>query len=138
MVVDAGDPPRPVVLETRHAERMEIRLNPFDRVGPFEDIRRRLGALHAKAAVYLSITGFADVDAMGTTEQKFDEEIKRLESEPNVVEVISRWREAGEIMRNELFKRLNERLNATEMSGEDRTAVREMVIDALTETIHAD
>ena len=94
--------------------------------------------MRPKAAAYLSVTGYADVDAMGTTEREFDEAIKRFESEPMVVEVASRWREVGAILQNELFKRVNDHLDSEDMTDEHRTAVRDMVIDALTETLHED
>jgi DNA repair exonuclease SbcCD nuclease subunit len=138
VVVDAGEPPRPVPLDTAHAEPVEVRVSPFDSVGPFDEIKRRLEALHPKAAAYLSVTGYADVDAMGTTEREFDEAIKRFESEPMVAEVASRWREVGAILRNEMFKRINDHLDSEDMTDEHRTTVRNMVIDALTETLHAD
>lgn len=138
IVVDAGEPPRPLSLDTVHAEAVEVRLNPFDRVGPAEEIRRRLKTLHPKAAVYLSVDGFADVSALGMTEEELHRAIKDFESQPRVVEVVSRWREVGDILQNELFKRIEDRLNAMETTEEQREAVRNMVIDALTETIHAD
>lgn len=138
VIIDAGEPPRPLSLDTVHAEPVEINLNPFDRVGPTEEIRRRLKDLHPKAAVYLSVGGFADVSALGTTEKELDRMIRDFESEPQVVEVVSRWREVGDILQNELFKKIEERLNSMGTNEEHRTAVREMVIDAFTETIHAD
>jgi DNA repair exonuclease SbcCD nuclease subunit len=138
VVIDAGEPPRPMVLDTVHAEPVEIKLNPFDRVGPAEEIRRRLKDLHPKAAVYLSVGGFADVSALAMTEKELERVIRDFESEPQVVEVVSRWREVGDILQNELFKRIEEQLSTMETTEEHRVAVREMVIDALTETIHAD
>lgn len=138
IVVDTGEPPRPTPLDTRHVERVEIRLNPFDRVGPFDEIRRRLERLHPKAAVYLSVGGFVDVEVLGTTEWDFAAEIKKFEGERNVVSVAGRWREVGEILHHGLFERVNAHLRTSEMADERREAVREMVIDAMTETIHAD
>jgi DNA repair exonuclease SbcCD nuclease subunit len=138
VVVDAGEPPRPVPLDTAHAERVEVRLNPFDRVGPFEEIKRRLENLHPKAAAYLSVTGYTDVEAMGTTEREFAEAIKRFESERQVVEVSSAYRDVSAILQNEMFKRINDHINSGDIPDEHREAVRNMVIDALTETIHAD
>lgn len=138
IVVDAGEPPRPTPLDTHHAERVDIRLNPFDRVQPFDDIRRRLESLHPKAAAYLSVGGFVDVEALGMTEREFAVAVKQYETEPGVVEVTSPWRDVGDILHHELFKRVDEHLRAAELGDEHREAVREMVIDAMTETIHAD
>ena len=47
-------------------------------------------------------------------------------------------REVGAILQNELFKRVNDHLDSEDMTDEHRTAVRDMVIDALTETLHED
>lgn len=138
VVVDAGEPPRPVPLDTRHAEHVEIVLNPFDRVGPSAVIERRLGELHAGAEVYLSVSGFADLEAMQTTERDFEEQIRKFESNPAVVEVSSRWRDAGDILRNELFRKFNEQLALEKAPENHRRRMREMVIDALTEIVHAD
>jgi exonuclease SbcD len=138
VVVDAGEPPRPVTLDTAHAEELDIRLNPFDRVAPADEIRRRLEGLHPRAAAYLDVGGFADVVTMGTTEKDLHESIKRFESYPQVAEVRSHWRDVGEILHNEMFRRISDQLDAAEMSGDHREAVREMVIDAMTETMHAD
>ena len=105
---------------------------------PFDGIRRQLRTLHPKAAAYLTVEGFVDVEALGTTEREFNEAIKRFEEEPQVVAVESRWREVGDILHHELFRRDNQHLTAAELSDENRSAIREMVIDAMTETIHAD
>jgi DNA repair exonuclease SbcCD nuclease subunit len=138
VVVDAGEPPRPVPLETRHAENVEIVLNPFDRVGPAGTIQRRLEELDERAAVYLSIKGFADLDAMDTTEKEFDAEIRKFESNPAVVEVVAQWRDVGDILRNELFRKFNEHLGAEDVPENHRKRMREMVVDALTEIVYAD
>jgi len=138
ILIDGGEPPRPVPLDTVHAEPVTIRLNPFDRVSPADEIRRRLEGLHPKAAAYLSVGGFADVSAMGTTEKDLEGSIKQFELDPKVAEVASRWREVGDILHNELFRRINERLNADDIPDASKEAVREMVIDAMSETIHAD
>ena len=75
---------------------------------------------------------------MGITERELDESIREFESDPRVAEVTGRWREVGEILQHELFLRVNEQLNQVEMTDEQRDAVREMVIDSMTETLHAD
>ncbi len=138
VVIDAGEPPRPVPLDTAHAESVDIVLNPFDRVVPTDNIRRRLEELHPGAAVYLTVSGFADVDALGKTEKEFDEEIRQFESLPGVKEFNSRWREVGDILRNELFRKFNERLADEDAPEIHRRMMREMVIDSLTEIINAD
>jgi DNA repair exonuclease SbcCD nuclease subunit len=138
IIVDAGEPPRPVPLDTVHAERVEVSLKPLDRVDPTLDIHRRLANLHPKAKAYLSVGGYADVEAMGTTEKELSESIKRFESDTKVAEVVSRWRDVGDILQHELFRRINEQLRTSEAGDEHTGAIREMVIDALTETIHAD
>jgi DNA repair exonuclease SbcCD nuclease subunit len=138
IVVDAGEPPRPVPLDTVHAELVDIRINPLDRVDPAGEIRRRLDDLHPRVRAYLTVGGYADVDAMGTTEKELSESIRRFDSDPRVAEVVARWRDVGDILQHELFRRINERLRAREADEEHTIAIREMVIDALTETIHAD
>lgn len=138
VVVDTGEPPRPIPLDTVHVEPVEIRLNPFDRVGPAEEIRRRLKNLHEKAAVSLTVEGFADVAALGMTEKELERSIREFETNPQVFEVASQWREVGHILENQLFKRIEERLKTMDATEEHRRVVREMVIDAFTETIHAD
>lgn len=138
IVVDAGEAPRPVPLDTVHAERLELRLDPFGRADPIDEIRRRLDGLHPKARAYLTVAGYADVDALGTTEKELGESIQRFEQDPRVAKVHSRWRDVGEILRHDLFRRVDEQLQAMEADGKHAEAVREMVIDALAETIHED
>jgi DNA repair exonuclease SbcCD nuclease subunit len=137
VVIDAGEPPRPFPLDTVHAERVDVKLNPFDRVGPSEEIRRRLATLHPQAMAYLTVGGYADVEALGTTERDLEATIRSFESEPRVAEVASKWREVGFILQNGLFKRIDGQLRKIEMTEDDRNAVREMVIDAMTETVNA-
>jgi len=138
VIVDAGEPPRPVPLDTAHAERVEVQLNPFERLDPTSEIRRRLDNLHPMATAYLSVGGYADVEAMGTTEKGLNDSIKSFETDARVAEVVSRWRDVGDILHHELFRRINEQLGTLEVGAEHTKAIREMVIDALTETIHAD
>ena len=138
VVIDPGEPPRPVSLQTAHAEAVEVIIKPFDRVAPVDEIRRRLDLLPAGAAAYLTVGGFADVEAMGTTERALDESIRGFESDPRVAEVDRRWRDVGEILQHELFRRVDEQLKQARLTDEEKEAVREMVIDSMTEAIHAD
>lgn len=138
VVVDAGEPPKPVTLDTVHAERLEVRLSPLDSGDPTEEIRRQLDGLHPKALVYLTVGGFVDVEAMGTTERALAESIERLAADDRVVEVSSRWRGVGDILQHELFRRFESHLKDSDTTDVDAEAIREMVIDAMMEAIHAD
>jgi DNA repair exonuclease SbcCD nuclease subunit len=138
VVVDAGEPPRPVPLDTVHVERVGVVVKPFDRVTPEAEIRRRLDSLHPKAKVYLTVDGYADVDAMKTTERELSASIRQFESDPRVVETTSRWRSVGDIMQHQLFSRFEAHLEEADTPGDHKDAVREMVIDALAEAIDAD
>jgi len=44
----------------------------------------------------------------------------------------------GAILNNELFKRFNALVEGSELAAAERGAVRDMVIDAFTETMHED
>jgi exonuclease SbcD len=138
ILVDSGEPPRPIPLDTVHAESVEVRLRPSGALDPAAEIRRRLDRLHPKALAYLRVVGYADVEALGTTEKDLAESLSRFESNERVAEVASRWRDVSEILQHELFRRIDRQLGSVEASDEHKEAIREMVIEAMTEAIHAD
>jgi hypothetical protein len=127
-----------VPLDTVHAEKVDVRINPLDRVDPTAEIRRRLEKLHPKATVYLTVGGYADVEAMGTTEKDLSESIKQFESDDRVADVVSRWSSVGDILQHELFRRINDQLRTLDADEAHIGAIRNLVIDAMTETVHAD
>lgn len=137
-LVEPGAPPRPVTLDTHHAVSIDVRLDPFATGDPVENIRALLREVHPKAAVYLSVTGFADVARTGRTEAQFEAALRGFENEGAVRTVGTRWRDVGAILENELFKRFNAILGETELGAPEREAVREMVIDAFAEAMHED
>jgi DNA repair exonuclease SbcCD nuclease subunit len=137
-LVETGKPPQAVALDTHHVVDMEVHLNPLDRADPLEEIRGRVSRLHPKAAVYLSVGGFANLDALEMTEKEFEEALRRFENEGPVAQLTTKWRDVSAILDNELFRRFNARLEETDLSARDRDALRDMVIDAFTETMHED
>ncbi len=137
-LVDPGKPPQAVTVDTHHVVDMDFRLKPFDQVNPLEEIRNHVNHVHPKAALYMTVGGFTNLDALGMSEKEFEEAVKRFENEARVAEVATKWRDVSAIMDNELFKRFNERLDVSELSAPDRETLRDMVIDAFTETMHED
>jgi len=137
-LVEPGVPPQPLPLDTYHAAGIDVRLDPFDASDPIENIRTLLRDVHPKAALYLSVSGFADLARLGRTEAEFEEALRQIENEQAVAEVSRRWRDVGAILNNELFKRFNALVEGSELALAERGAVRDMVIDASTETMHED
>lgn len=137
-LVETGKPPQPVAVDTRHVVDMDIRLKPFERANPVETVRRHLGGIHPKAAVYLTVGGFTNLGAMGMTEKEFEATVRQFENEDSVEEVVTKWQDVSSILDNELFKRFRERLDDSELSPQNRETIQDMVIDAFTETIHED
>lgn len=136
--VETGKPPRPVPLDTFHYVEVDVVLNPFDRIDPIADIRRRLSGVHPKAAVYLTVRGFVDPEALGLTEKEFDAAVRRFEGDAVVKEVVRSWRDVSAVMENELFKTFAARLQESGLTPELKSTVRDMVIDAMMETMHED
>jgi DNA repair exonuclease SbcCD nuclease subunit len=137
-LVETGTTPQAVAVDTRHVIDMDIRLEPFASSNPLETIRRRVRDVHPKAAVYLTVSGFPNLDAMGMTEREFEEAVRRFETEDHVEEVTTRWQDVSAILDNELFKRFRTRLHDSEPPPRNLEKLQDMVIDAFTETMHED
>jgi DNA repair exonuclease SbcCD nuclease subunit len=135
-LVETGKPPQPVAIDTLHAVELDVRLDPFESSNPLDDIRALLRDVHPQAAVYLNVSGFANVEKMGQTEAGFESEIRQFANENSVRTITTRWRDVGAILDHELFKRFNARLEDSPVPLEDRETMRAMVIDAFTETLH--
>jgi len=138
VLVEIGQAPQPVALDTRHYEEVTVTLNPFDGRNPLDEIRARIESVHPKAVVRLSLEGFVNAESLGMTETAFGAEVQALVSGAHVADVEQRWRDVSEILEHELFRRFLARLEAGQLPDEERARVREMMMDALMETIHAD
>ena len=80
-LIEPGAPPRPVAINTYHAVGVDFRLDPFSTGDPIETIRARLRDVHPKAAVYLSVSGFADVARTRRTEAEFEAALRGFEND---------------------------------------------------------
>ncbi len=134
---EVGGDPKRRLLETHHVEAVQVRLSLSDRTHPVDRIASRLEACHSMAEIHLTVSGYVDLEAMGKRETDFAEAIEALRT-PQVASIQQTWRDVGEILQNDIYKRFAARLEATDLPDERKADVRDLVFDAFSEAMHAD
>lgn len=135
--VNPGDAPVAVPVDTFHALNVNILLSPFEDTHPVEQVERALSDLHPRAEAWVTVGGFASLARVGMTETEFHEAVQQVTARYNVRELDSRWSDVADILENELFKRFDKKLRASVVSDEEREAVRDLVVRAMTEASYA-
>ncbi len=133
-VVETGEPPSALPLDTHHYEPVDIRFTPTATEHPFTRVERELSALPAGASALVDIHGFVDLAAHGMTEVEFQAGLKqacaRFPCDSVTTDACS---DVGAILAGDLFRRFETKLGDTVLGDEERAQVREMMIRALME-----
>ncbi|NIM20298.1 MAG: DNA repair exonuclease [Candidatus Latescibacteria bacterium] len=132
-----GDPPKAEPLDTHHFETIEVRLNPVETGNAIETIKSRISSCHEAAKVSLTISGHVDLESIGMSRKQFGNAIDTLKR-PNIAQIDHEWRDVGEILQNDIYKRFADHLEKTQLSEERKTAIRDLALEAFSEVAHAD
>ncbi len=129
-LVNSGEDPVEISLDTSHYEELIIDLDPFSQKDPLEILDNKLENTHPRAKIFLTVQGLFNSSAVGLTEKKLVEEIRkrvegRFAAEPSIM-----FSDVQHILENDLFRRFKYKLDETDCSYEQREKVLEMLIGA--------
>jgi exonuclease SbcD len=130
---ELGKPPQERVLDTPHFAEIVIACDPFVDKNPLELIKERFQELPASARVLLTITGFINGEALGMTEEKFVEGIKKIVRDRCAEPPHYEFRDIRMILEDDLFKEFLAKLAQTDHAEEKKGKMREMAIRAMME-----
>jgi exonuclease SbcD len=130
---ELGKPPQERVLDTPHFAEIVIACDPFADRNPLELIKERLQELPASARVLLTVTGFINGEALGMTEEKFVEGIKKIVRDRCAEPPHYEFRDIRMILEDDLFKEFVAKLAQTDHAEEKKGKMREMAIRAMME-----
>ncbi len=133
-LIEPGEEPVSLPLDTHHFERIEIALNAFSEDDPLEVVKERLEALDPSATVLLSVGG-----TIQGSEEKLAMAIRAELNELNVEEREFTFRDLSRVVSHPVFDLFAERLGALQadaedpISNEEAERLREMVVQGMSE-----
>ncbi|MEF8788466.1 MAG: metallophosphoesterase [Planctomycetota bacterium] len=128
-----GETPTPRELKTRYFADVNVTLDPLeDEEDPVEVVRARLDELPPHAAPLLTVGGYVNADALGTTESEIIERLRKLADE-RCVDASYPLTDASDILQDELFDRFMEKVSKMDRSEDEQMRMRDMMIRAMTE-----
>jgi exonuclease SbcD len=128
---ELGKPPQELLLDTPYFEEVAIVCDPFAGNNPLETIKERFQKLPAHAQVLLTITGFINGEAMGTTEEALVEGIKKIVRDRCAEPPKYEFRDIRQILEDDLFKEFLAKLEQAAYAEEKKGQMREMAIRAM-------
>jgi exonuclease SbcD len=133
-LIELGQAPRQIPLNTHHFERVEVMLDAFADEDPIEVIEARLADIHPAATVLLTVDG-----TIRGSEQELAQVIRALTAEMPVEERNLDFRDLSHIVQHPVYglfeARLEELRQADEepLGEEDAQALRQILIRAMVE-----
>jgi len=131
-VFQIGEPPGEYALDTPHFEEVTVTLDPFEGLDPIEAVTERFAALHPQAKVILTVRGFVNGAALGTTETELVSHIKRMAAH-RVVEEHYEFKDIARIIEDDLFRSFKEKLYHADYPEEKRREMCNLAIRAMME-----
>jgi len=136
-LVEMGSAPEAVELETRHFKTVDIHAQPERSAELIATIEGSLRDLDPLATAILTVSGLVNLREIALTEELFAEALKRIAAEFNAIVGESKWRDVGEVIDTELFRKLEAKLAAGDFGDEERSEIREMLLASLMEVEYA-
>ncbi len=128
-----GETPAPRELETRYFADVSITLDPLQaNEDPVEEVRRRLDELPPHAAPLLTVGGYVNAGALGSSERDIIDQLREL-ADQRCVDAEFPLTDASAILGDELFERFMDRVSEMDRSDEEQKRMRDMMIRAMTE-----
>ena len=124
---ELGKPPQEYSLDTPHYEDVTIVCDPFAGGNPLEMLKECFAALPENARAILTVQGFINGEALGTTEEELVKRAKKL-VQGRCVEEHYEFRDIRTILEDDLFKEFLKRLEHKDYDGEKKKQMREMAI----------
>jgi DNA repair exonuclease SbcCD nuclease subunit len=133
-LIDVGEAPRSIALDTHHFVAHQIVFSPGEKEHPVSRLERELSALDPRASALVTVRGFVDLSPFGMRENEFHLALKEARARFNVVDFdSSECLDVGVILNADLFRRFVEKLARSALSEADRDYAREMAIRAMME-----
>jgi len=128
-----GETPTARTLRTRYFADVSITLDPLQGdEDPVKKVRDRLDELPPHAAPVLTVGGYVNAEALGTSEKEIIEQLRELADE-RCVDADFPLTDASAILQDELFERFMNRVSEMERSEDVQKRMRDMMIRAMTE-----
>jgi len=133
-LIEPGEVPKPILLDTHHFEQIKVTLDAFADEDPLERIRSALEGIHPQATVLLTVDG-----TIHGSEQELVEAIHEATSALQVEVRSLGFRDLSRIVEHPVYTLIDSRLKELERLGEQpldpekADATRQMVILAMTE-----
>ncbi len=124
-----GESPEKIDLNTKHFEKIEIKLNPEGKISPAQTIEKELEKLSSSARALVRVNGFFDAQKIGSSEKEVAEELEKIKEKGSVSKLEYRIRDVSWILEKEVFLKFEKILEEVEKPKKDE--IREMVIRAM-------
>ncbi len=128
-VFKLGELPQKIELNTKHFEKIEVKLSPEGKISPVKIIEEKLEKLSSSAKALIKVSGFFDAQKIGSTEKEIAEEMEKIKDKKSVSELDYRIRDVSWILEKEVFLKFEKLLEKIKKPQKDE--IREIVIKAM-------
>jgi hypothetical protein len=108
-----------------------VRLDPFAGEDPVERVRKELAAAHEAARVLLTVDGYVNVEALGTTENEIEDRLYELAADCETTELA--FSDVSRVVEHELFGAFRRALSERPDLEQREDELTEMAIRAMME-----
>jgi len=130
VLLEVGQPPVELSLDTPHFDEVVVELDPLDDRLPVDRVKARLEGLHKRAKVILTVDGYVSGHLMGMGEGELVTQIERIAT-PQCVETHYEFRDIQVLLDDDLMKRFMQKLEKTGDNDKEKMRMRDMAIRAL-------
>jgi DNA repair protein SbcD/Mre11 len=129
-MINVGERPSEVKLNTFHYEEVTINLDPFDPINPLSVIGQKIEQIHPAARVLLTVQGLFDGSKLNLNESELASGIRKLAGDRLAAEPLETFADVQHVLEDELFKDFISKLENKGYSSQEEKMIRELAIKA--------
>ena len=129
-IFEAGGPPNEYLLDTPFFEEININLDPFENIHPFDAVKRRVEEIPQEAKIILTIDGYIDGRSLGLSETEFKEKVREIIPERDI-EWHFLFMDIKNLLNDDLFKNFVKKVELGNYDEERRKELRNLAVKAM-------
>lgn len=131
VLLETGQPPQAIKLNTPHFHQLELNVNPSQTTSPVVQLQSQLKKLSKNAWPIAKLSGYFDQEKIGLTEKQLAAELEKLQQTNPHLTLENQLQDIGQILDSGLYQAFVEKLSKHQTKYQQPDQLKQTLISAM-------